>query len=146
MKEKTLKEIYVTVPMILDMELAVSKTAEALAAFLNFSTDETDEMKHAVIEACINSIEHSESEDCKIYLRFRLFSDRIEIQVTDHGKGFNVQEVEEPDIEKKLKSGSRKRGWGLKLIQHLMDEVLIQKESPGTTVMMVKKVRSPKRS
>jgi len=135
------KEIFVTVPMIMDMELAVSKTAEALARFMNFSPDQADEMKHAVIEACINAIEHSSSPDRKIYLTFKLFSGRMEIRVTDHGQGFNPSAVEKPDIRKKMVSGSRKRGWGLTLMKNLMDDVRIESGVPGTTIIMIKKVQ-----
>jgi len=125
--------------MIMDMELAVSQTAEALAEYVNFTRDQTDEMKHAVIEACINAIEHSGSTERKIYLTFQVFHDRMVIRVTDRGSGFDPGKVEEPDIRKKMKSGSRKRGWGLKLITNLMDDVKIEPGIPGTTVIMVKK-------
>jgi anti-sigma regulatory factor (Ser/Thr protein kinase) len=57
--------------------------------------------------------------------------------VHDRGVGFAVSEVEEPKIEAKLK-GSRKRGWGLKIIQGLMDEVRILSGTNGTTVVMSK--------
>jgi len=135
-----MKDIYVTVPMIMDMELAVSKTAETLAMMSRFSHDQVDEIRHAVIEACINAIEHSHSRDRKIYLRFRLFGDRLEIRVRDHGRGFEPDHVEKPDIRQKLNTGSRKRGWGLVLIRNLMDEVRIDAEKTGTSVTMVKQL------
>lgn len=138
MKEKLLKEIFVTVPMIMDMEFAVSKTAEALAQFSNLTTDQADEMRHAVIEACINAIEHSLSPDRKIYITFQLFKGKMEIMVKDYGTGFIPDQVEKPDIREKLKRGSRKRGWGLMLIKNLMDDVEIETSELGTTVTMVK--------
>lgn len=140
MKTSIRKDIYVTVPMIMDMELAVSKTAEALAGMSDFSLEQIDEIKHAVIEACINAIEHSCSEDRKIYLRFRLFGDRLEIKVRDRGTGFESTRVEVPDLRKKLQTGSRKRGWGLMLIKNLMDHVRIESETPGTSVVMIKEI------
>jgi serine/threonine-protein kinase RsbW len=136
--DKILKEVSITIPMIPDMELAVSKTAEALALLVDFSRDQIDEMKHAVIEACINAIEHSFSEDGKIYLSFHLYANKMEIHVSDRGKGFIQAQVEEPNLEKKLLTGSRKRGWGLKLIKNLMDDVKIESGSAGTTILMVK--------
>ena len=142
MKTNIKKDIYVTVPMLMDMELAVSKTAEALASMSQFSADQIDEIRHAVIEACINAIEHSQSNDRKIYLRFSLYGDRLEIAVRDKGTGFEAEKVEKPDLRKKLNTGSRKRGWGLMLIQNLMDDVRIETESPGTSVVMVKQLTS----
>jgi serine/threonine-protein kinase RsbW len=138
--KKSVKDIYVTVPMIMDMELAVSKTAEVLAGMVHFNPEQIDEIRHAVIEACINAMEHSRSQDKKIYLRFRLFNDRLEIRVRDRGKGFDAHKVEKPNLRKKLETGSRKRGWGLMLINNLMDDVRIESEHPGTSIIMTKQV------
>jgi serine/threonine-protein kinase RsbW len=136
----TVRDIYITVPMIMDMEFAVSKTAEALAKMVQFDQEQVDEIRHAVIEACINAMEHSKSPDRRIYLRFRLFKDRIEIRVRDRGRGFDARKVEKPDLRKKLETGSRKRGWGLMLIKNLMDDVRIEKENPGTSIIMTKQI------
>jgi len=144
-KKEFKKDIFVTVPMIMDMELAVSKTAEALATMSEFQPDQVDEIKHAVIEACINAIEHSHSKDNRIYLRFRQYSDRLEIRVRDNGKGFKISEVEKPDLKKKMATGARKRGWGLTLIKNLMDEVKIETKDTGTSITMIKEVL-PKQS
>jgi anti-sigma regulatory factor (Ser/Thr protein kinase) len=46
--------------------------------------------------------------------------------------------VKIPNIEEKLGS-DRKRGWGLKLIQELMDTVEFESTPEGTTVTMTKK-------
>ena len=51
--------------------------------------------------------------------------------------GFSPDEIEEPVIEDKIKA-RRKRGWGLKIIRGLMDEVEIRSGSEGTTVVMSK--------
>ena len=46
--------------------------------------------------------------------------------------------VEIPNIEEKL-SSDYKRGWGLQLIQELMDTVEFESTNDGTTVTMTKK-------
>ncbi len=142
MNKNSVKDIYVTVPMIMDMELAVSKTAKVLAEMVHFNPEQIDEIRHAVIEACINAMEHSKSRDKKIYLRFRLHKDRLEIRVRDRGKGFDAHKVEKPNLRKKLETGSRKRGWGLMLINNLMDDVRIEAEHPGTSIIMTKQIVS----
>jgi len=124
-----------------DMEVVASQAASSLAAFIGMSPDRVDEVRLAVVEACINAFEHSQSAERKVELTFCLIGDRepdcLEICVHDRGVGFAVSEVEEPKIEAKLR-GSRKRGWGLKIIQGLMDEVKILSGSSGTTVVMSK--------
>ena len=55
----------------------------------------------------------------------------------DKGVGFDKSKVKIPNIEKKLKN-KRKRGWGLKLINELMDSVEWESSEKGTTVTMKK--------
>jgi serine/threonine-protein kinase RsbW len=58
--------------------------------------------------------------------------------VIDKGKGFDTSNVKIPNIEKKLKSNERKRGWGILLIKELMDSVDFESSNDGTTLTMVK--------
>ena len=51
-----LREVTLTLPMLPDMEIAASKTATALAEFMEMSSDKIDEVRMAVVEACINSL------------------------------------------------------------------------------------------
>jgi len=136
-----LREVTLVLPMAPDMELVASQAGSALANFVGMSADRVDEVRMAVVEACINSFEHSRSSDRRVTLTFRVWGDvapdRLEIRVHDDGVGFVPEQVEEPRIERKI-GDERKRGWGLKIIQGLMDEVRIQSSSHGTTVIMSK--------
>lgn len=138
----TLREVTLTLPMLPDMEIAASKTVTALAEFMEMSPDRIDEVRMAVLEACINAFEHSRSEDGKVLLTFSVLGketepEKLMIRIEDSGVGFVPGEVAEPNIEDKLKAKS-KRGWGLKIIRSLMDEVDIRSTSDGTTVIMSK--------
>lgn len=128
-------------PMAPDMELVASQAASALAGFVGMSPDRVDEVRMAVVEACINAFEHSHAAERKVDITFRVRGidrpESLEITVHDNGVGFAPGDVEDPHIEEKLR-GDRKRGWGLKIIQGLMDEVRIQSGSRGTTVIMSK--------
>ena len=136
-----LREVTLTLPMLPDMEIAASKTATALAEFMEMSSDKIDEVRMAVVEACINSFEHSHASDQAVQIKFAVLGDpepeKLQITITDTGIGFSPEDVEEPRIEEKLKAQS-KRGWGLKIIKGLMDEVEIYSGSRGTTVIMSK--------
>ena len=135
------REVTLILPMAPDMEIVASQAASALASFIGMSSDRVDEVRMAVVEACINAFEHSRAAERKVDITFRLIGEageeRLEIRVHDRGRGFAPTAVEEPRIEDKLK-GDRKRGWGLKIIQGLMDEVEILSGSQGTTVVMSK--------
>ena len=139
--DAVLREVSLTLPMLPDMEIAASKTATAMAEFMEMSSDKIDEVRMAVVEACINSFEHSSADDRKVYMTFVVRGDgepeRLEITIRDTGVGFEPKSVEEPRIEEKLKA-TRKRGWGLKIIDGLMDEVEIQSSTSGTAIVMSK--------
>jgi anti-sigma regulatory factor (Ser/Thr protein kinase) len=136
---ESVKEINLTIPMIPDMEIAASKTAEAVAEVMHLDEDKTAEVSMALIEACLNSFEHSHSEDRKVYITFRVEDSELTIILRDTGRGFDPDDVEEPDLKKMLQPGIRKRGWGLKLMESMMDSVAIASGPDGTIITMKKK-------
>ena len=124
-------------PVLPDMELSATKTAEIVAKHMELGEEKSAEISMALIEACINAFEHSDSNK-QIEIHFRIKGDELEIQVTDKGKGFDQSKVKIPKIEEKIGS-DHKRGWGLQLIKELMDTVEFESSSEGTTVTMTKK-------
>ena len=131
-------EIGLVIPILPSMELAASKTAQAVADYLDLDEEKTAEVTMALIEACINAFEYGKGKDKNVYIRFILQEDALVIEIKDKGKGFDSTKVEMPDIEKKLHS-QRKRGWGLQLMRELMDDVVIDSGADGTTITMTKK-------
>lgn len=136
-----MREVTLALPMVPDMEIEASRTATAIAESMRMSPDRIDEVRMAVVEACINALEHSRASDQEIFVTFEVIGDKdpekLRITVRDSGVGFSPDTVEEPVMEAKLKA-PRKRGWGLKIIHGLMDEVEIHSGSDGTTVVMSK--------
>ena len=124
-------------PVLPDMELSATKTAEIVAKHMELGEEKSAEISMALIEACINAFEHSDSNK-QIEIHFRIKGDELVIQVTDKGKGFDESKVKIPKIEEKIGS-DYKRGWGLQLIKELMDTVEFESSSEGTTVTMTKK-------
>jgi len=128
-------------PMVPEMEIEASKTAMAIAESMRMSPDRIDEVRMAVVEACINALEHSHASAKEVFVTFEVLGEQdpetLRITVRDTGVGFHPEAIEEPSIQEKLKS-ARKRGWGLKIIRGLMDDVEILSGSEGTTVVMSK--------
>ncbi|HEY4595614.1 MAG TPA: ATP-binding protein [Thermoanaerobaculia bacterium] len=129
-------------PMVPEMEIEASRTATAIAESIRMSPDRIDEVRMAVVEACINALEHSHANDREVYVTFQVLGeegdpDKLRIMVRDTGIGFSPDGVTEPTMAGKLKA-VRKRGWGLKIIRGLMDEVEIVSGPDGTTVVMSK--------
>ncbi len=137
-------EISLTIPIVPNIEVAATQTAEAVAGFMEFDREQIDEVKHALIEACINAFEHSNSNENKVYIRFIMKHEDLTVIIQDFGQGFDVESVEKPNIESKF-GNSYKRGWGLMLIESLMDSVTITSSPAGTVITMTKlRVRSSK--
>jgi serine/threonine-protein kinase RsbW len=138
-----MREVKLTLPMAPDMEIEASETATSMAEAMAMSADKIDEVRMAVVEACINAIEHSRSEDRQVHLTFEVLGrsrpQRLRITVRDHGIGFDPESVDEPTIEEVLKR-EKKRGWGLRIIRGLMDDVVIRSNARGTTLVMSKSV------
>ena len=132
------EEIILTIPMRPYMELQVSQLASSIAEEMGLDKDKVDEVKLALIEACLNAFEHSKSKERKVHIKFKKTDDRLEIVIKDYGVGFDPAKVKEPKIEEKLKS-PRKRGWGLKIMRSLMDSVVITSHKGGTMITMTKR-------
>jgi serine/threonine-protein kinase RsbW len=138
-------EFLMVVPMGEDNELIAASTAEQIARRLTFRPEAINQIKTAIVEACINASEHSFSPDRKIYQRFRVESDRLVITISSRGivpanlngakSGSEVKEAAE-----------ERRGWGLKLIRTLMDEVEFERVDEGTSLRMTKYLRPQKGS
>jgi len=137
------REVHLTIPVAPEMEIAATAQVAALGEWMEMGRDKIDEVKMAVVEACINAFEHSATPDRKVALAFRIGSDDdgrgayLEVDVADAGRGFDPTRVRTPEIATALKS-SRKRGWGIKIIESLMDDVRIESGEHGTRIVMRK--------
>lgn len=127
-----------TIPSEADAELVAARATEEIARLIGFPPRAIEQVRMAVIEACLNAFEHSHSPDRRVYLNFISDADKLLIVVRDFGKGFDPLEVRQPDIHEKIGS-MNKGGWGLYLIRKLMDEVVFEKVSAGTCLRMTKR-------
>ena len=126
-----------SIPMQPDMEVVATTVAESIGTFVGLDENKVDEVKMAVIEACINAFEHSKSEERRIDLSFSIDEAGLMISINDGGSGFDMDQAM-AKIAEKRDEGIGDRGWGLTLIHELMDEVSIASTSSGTVVKMLK--------
>ncbi len=137
--ERSTDEFEMVIPMGADTEIIAARTVEQIARRVNFRPDAINQIKTALVEACINAAEHSLSPDRKIYQRFQVEDDRLVITVASRGvlpgqSGNNGGAAEQGN-------GNGRRGWGLKLIRTLMDEVEFERVDDGTQLKMTKYVK-----
>jgi anti-sigma regulatory factor (Ser/Thr protein kinase) len=126
-------EFEMIIPMGGDAELIAAHTAEQIARRLEFQPEAINQIKTAVVEACINAAEYSLSPERKIYQRYRLESDKLVITVSSRGVLLPASTASEET--------NGRRGWGLKLIRDLMDEVEFERVDDGTRLRMTKYLR-----
>ena len=124
-------------PILQNMELVATQTAEVVAKHMQLGDEKSGEISMALIEACINAFEHSQTNS-EVFIHFLISENKLTIKVTDKGTGFDTGSVDIQNIESKLNTGERKRGWGVMLIKELMDSVSFESDHTGTTVTMVK--------
>ncbi|MBC7798231.1 MAG: ATP-binding protein, partial [Pyrinomonadaceae bacterium] len=128
-------EYEIVVPMGDDTELIAAQAVEEIARRYDFKPAAINQIKTALIEACINATEHSLSPDQKIYQKFVIENGKLVITISNRG-------VQMPPHHKNGASESAnpsgRRGWGLKLIRNLMDEVEFEQVDDGTRIRMTK--------
>lgn len=128
-------EYEMVIPMGADTELIAAHAVEQIARRMSFGPEAINQIKTALIEACINAAEHSLSPDRKIYQRFRVEGDKLVVTVASRGLvPANMATGNGAAVEK----DNGRRGWGLRLIQTLMDEVEFERVDDGTELRMTK--------
>ena len=146
-------EVVMILPMGADFELLAATTVEQIARRLNFRPEAINQIKTAIVEACINASEHSLSPDRKIYQRFRVENDKLVITIASRGvvpsniEGRSGAPVSQGETSGESQSefgeaADQRRGWGLKLIKTLMDEVEFERVDEGTSLRMTKYLRN----
>jgi serine/threonine-protein kinase RsbW len=146
-------EFAVEIPMGEDTELIAAHAAEQIARRMEFELEQINQIKTALVEACINASEHSLSPERKIYNRFRVEGDKLTITVSSRGLSVPAEvsangtlSAEPNGHEKSGPAVRSRRGWGLKLIRTLMDDVEFEQADDGTRLRMTKYLRREKES
>jgi serine/threonine-protein kinase RsbW len=140
-ERKPASEFELVIPIEEEAELIAARMVEQVARAADFDQEAINQIKTALIEACINAAEHSDSPDRRIYQRFAIDTDRITITVTNKGKTVGSKNGESASSPAGAMKGPR--GRGLKIIRALMDEVRFEPTDDGTSLVMTKILKRP---
>jgi anti-sigma regulatory factor (Ser/Thr protein kinase) len=118
--------------------LIMDKVAEAISP-LNLSQSVVERLKTAVSEAAMNAIEHGNEgrPDVPVFVEVSALSDEVVVAITDQGGAEPGVRTEEPDIHAKLAGRQKPRGWGLYLIESMVDDMRVTRDGPRHTVELV---------
>lgn len=126
------EEYNITVPMGEDTEMIAAHTIEEIARRHNVPQKTINQIKTALVEACINAAEHSLSPERKIHQSVRVEQNKITVTIANRGVRLADKAPQPAQPE------STRRGWGLKLMRQLMDDVIVEETDDGTMITLVK--------
>jgi anti-sigma regulatory factor (Ser/Thr protein kinase) len=118
--------------------LAIDQVAEAVAG-LGLDDARLERLKTAVGEATMNAIEHGNRNRPELPVEVSVVADKtdVKVRITDQGGERPLPEVETPDIEAKLAGLQTPRGWGLFLIENMVDELRTAVDEHHHTIELV---------
>lgn len=117
--------------------LAMERVAEVVGDWLPAAR--LQKLKTAVAEATMNAMEHGNQYDSDKPARLKLSVEEtsIRITITDEGGGPPLKTAAAPDLEAKLAGEQSPRGWGLFLIQNMVDEMHVHQDEQQHTIELV---------
>lgn len=127
------------VPLTPRSELVVAESLEQIGKNLHVAEDVIGQLQMAVIEACINAIEHSKGGERRLHVSIQSLPDRLEVSVESPGQEFVQAETGEPFVGTAAGEGPP-RGQGVKLMKRFADEVRFERTPRGTKVVLVKQL------
>ncbi len=116
---------------------AMEKVAE-VAKQAGLDPGRMEKLKTAVAEATMNAMEHGNKYRAEVPVVIEVLSSgkALSVRITDQG-GSPVPKSEVPDLEAKLEGLQTPRGWGLFLIESMVDEMNVASDEKHHTVELV---------
>jgi serine phosphatase RsbU (regulator of sigma subunit)/anti-sigma regulatory factor (Ser/Thr protein kinase) len=118
---------------------AMTLVADAVAG-LGLQTDRLERLKTAVAETAMNAIEYGSQGRADVPVRIVVLAteDAVTVRITDRALGGAIpSDPETPDLEAKLAGLQKPRGWGLFLIEQMVDRVTVEPDEAGQAVVLL---------
>jgi serine phosphatase RsbU (regulator of sigma subunit)/anti-sigma regulatory factor (Ser/Thr protein kinase) len=118
--------------------LAMAKVAESVQG-LGLEPARLERLKTGVSEATMNAMEHGNKFRADVPVDFDVrVSDRaLSVSITDQGGGKPILQAQVPDLEAKLAGLQTPRGWGLFLIEKMVDEMHVTMDEKTHTIELI---------
>lgn len=123
--------------------LAMRRVADAVVDF-RLDPMTIERLKTAVAESTMNAMEHGNKyrEDLPAEFQVLHSRDALMVRITDFGGGKGIPERVQPDLDAKLEGLQSPRGWGLFLIQNMVDEMRVYNDGFRHTVELIMRLEA----
>jgi serine phosphatase RsbU (regulator of sigma subunit)/anti-sigma regulatory factor (Ser/Thr protein kinase) len=117
---------------------ASGQVLEAVAS-IELAPMRRQRLETAVAEATMNAMEHGNQYQAELPVHIQVLGspERLVVRIIDHGGGEQIPLPETPDLDAKLAGLQSPRGWGLFLIQNMVDEMKVSGDSEHHIVDLV---------
>jgi serine/threonine-protein kinase RsbW len=133
-----MERVLVNIPSNPVFERVVRASADEVGQAIGLPPDRIEDLKLAVSEAVNNAIEHGNRRQTAklVEVTFVLDQEKLEVRIRDEGDGveridFSRRIVEEHNLE-----GGMHRGFGLYLINALVDDCEVSSSQQGTVMTL----------
>ena len=99
-----------------------------------------ERLKTAVAEATMNAMEHGNAYNTDKMVQISVRSRATALQICIHDQGGRpvlLNKTATPDLEAKLSGEQSPRGWGLFLIENMVDEMNLHQDDSGHTIELI---------
>ena len=111
--------------------------AEKAAKDMHFSDGDIDDIAIALTEAVSNAMIHGNKSDAKKkeIIEISQKEDQMVMTIVDEGKGFDLENVEDPLLPENL---LKENGRGIFILKSLMDHIGFSSKNDNTIITLIK--------
>jgi anti-sigma regulatory factor (Ser/Thr protein kinase) len=120
-------------------EREAMRLVAAAAAPFALAPERLERLKTATAEATMNAMEHGNGyrRDLDVVVRVSADADALTVAISDRGGARPLPPADAPDLDAKLAGRQSPRGWGLFLIERMVDELRQSSDGDRHTVELV---------
>jgi len=128
-----------SLPSELGNECEATTQVAAAIQPLNLPDLRAQRLRTAVAEATMNAIEHGNKKrpELPVFIQVLASPRALAVRISDHGGGGPIPHAEPPDLQAKLAGQQSPRGWGLFLIEKMVDEVHVFSDEAHHTLELI---------
>lgn len=129
------------IPSVLGNERQAMEQVTDAVQSLHLPLERLEDLKTAVAEATMNAMEHGNQYRPNTVVTLQLLTSQtaIAVRIRDQGEGEHqpISNTKEPDLDAMLTEQQAPRGWGLFLINNLVDELHVNSDEHSHTVELI---------